>query len=159
MTTAQGLLGTVKGWFGPKAEKTGPLPVRDRVDVGGSRPVQLMAFDQALVWVVVGLLALGLVMVYSASVALPDSPKFARYAHTHFLTRHAMQIGLAVLATVDSAQFKFDVDAPAGVVVVLKVEGREIKPGKVYETAPFLGERTLAFEVTWTEAGVTRAKA
>mgnify|MGYP000131303763 CR=1 FL=1 len=72
---------------------------------------------------------------------------------------NALIVGLAVLATVDSAQFKFDVDAPAGVVVVLKVEGREIKPGKVYETAPFLGERTLAFEVTWTEAGVTRAAA
>ena len=33
--------------------------------------------------------AVGLVMVYSASVALPDNPKFARYAPTHFLTRHA----------------------------------------------------------------------
>ena len=28
-------------------------------------------------------------MVYSASVALPDNPKFARYTHTYFLARHA----------------------------------------------------------------------
>jgi cell division protein FtsW len=40
----------------------------------------------------VALLAWGLVMVYSASIALPDNPRFARYAH-HFLVRHAMSIG------------------------------------------------------------------
>ena len=42
------------------------LPVRDRVDVGGSRPVRLSAFDQALVAVVGVLVLLGVVMVYSA---------------------------------------------------------------------------------------------
>ena len=52
------------------------------------QPARLLGFDQALVWVVVALLALGLVMVYSASVAMPDNPKFARYAPTYFLTRH-----------------------------------------------------------------------
>ena len=46
------------------------------------QPVRLQGFDQQLIWVVVALLALGLVMVYSASVALPDNPKFARYAPT-----------------------------------------------------------------------------
>ena len=45
--------------------------------------------DMALVWLSVALLAFGLVMVYSASVALPDNPKFERYAHSHFLLRHA----------------------------------------------------------------------
>lgn len=53
--------------------------------------------DEGLLWVVAALLALGLVMVYSASVALPDSPKFAAYKPTHFLTRHAFAIGLGVL--------------------------------------------------------------
>lgn len=51
--------------------------------------------DQALLWVMVALLAWGLVMVYSASIALPDNPKFARYAHSFFLTRHALFLGLA----------------------------------------------------------------
>jgi len=55
-------------------------------------------FDQALVWVIVALLAFGLVMVYSASIALPDNPKFARYAHTHFLTRHLLSLSLAFVA-------------------------------------------------------------
>jgi cell division protein FtsW len=37
-------------------------------------------------------------MVYSASIALPDSPKFANYSHTHFVFRHglSMCIGLVV---------------------------------------------------------------
>jgi cell division protein FtsW len=55
----------------------------------------LRGFDQALLWVTVALLAFGLVMVYSASIALPDNPKFARYAHTHFLVRHALFLAIA----------------------------------------------------------------
>jgi cell division protein FtsW len=47
---------------------------------------------------VVAMLALGLVMVYSASVALPDNPRFARYASTYFLNRHIASIAVAFLA-------------------------------------------------------------
>ena len=75
----------------------GRLPVATGVPVGQSDSVRWVGFDQALVWVVVGLLALGLVMVYSASVQLPDNPRFARYTPTYFLTRHAMFIVLAVV--------------------------------------------------------------
>lgn len=60
-----------------------------------SSPVSLSGFDQALVWVTVALLMFGLVMVYSASIAMPDNPKFARYAHTHFLMRHVMSLLVA----------------------------------------------------------------
>ncbi|MCV5902430.1 FtsW/RodA/SpoVE family cell cycle protein, partial [Escherichia coli] len=59
---------------------------------------QMQGFDQALVWVGLALLALGLVMVYSASIALPDNPRFARYASSHFLTRHVVSIALAFVA-------------------------------------------------------------
>jgi cell division protein FtsW len=52
-------------------------------------PARVQVFDQALFWVTVALMVFGLVMVYSASVALPDNPKFARYTHTHFVARHA----------------------------------------------------------------------
>lgn len=75
----------------------GRLPVATGVPVGQSDSVRWVGFDQALVWVVVGLLALGLVMVYSASVQLPDNPRFARYTPTYFLTRHATFIALAVV--------------------------------------------------------------
>ena len=74
------------------------VPVRDWVRTGTGQPPRLLGFDQAMVWVVVGLLLLGLVMVYSASIALPDSPRFARYAPTHFLTRHMFAIALGALA-------------------------------------------------------------
>jgi cell division protein FtsW len=39
-------------------------------------PVRVLGFDQALLWVTVALLAWGLVMVYSASIAMPDNPRF-----------------------------------------------------------------------------------
>jgi cell division protein FtsW len=50
------------------------------------------------------LLLLGLVMVYSASVALPDNPKFARYAATHFLSRHALSLAIAFIAALAVVQ-------------------------------------------------------
>ena len=53
---------------------------------------RLQSVDQALVWVVVALLMWGMVMVYSASIAMPDNPRFARYAQTHFLTRHVISM-------------------------------------------------------------------
>ena len=60
--------------------------------------VNIVGFDQALIWVAVALLMFGLVMVYSASVAMPDNPKFARYANTHFLFRHLVSLAVAIIA-------------------------------------------------------------
>jgi cell division protein FtsW len=93
------------GWLGAlsgrlartSSEAVGKLPVRDWVNVN-AQPTRVMGFDQSLVWVVLGLLALGLVMVYSASIALPDSPKFAKYTQTHFFSRHLMSLSLALMA-------------------------------------------------------------
>lgn len=93
------------GWLARLRERVaawraeGALPVR--VDpLRGTAPAQahLGAIDQPLLWVTVALLAWGLVMVYSASVAMPDNPKFANYAHTHFLMRHlvSLVLGFAV---------------------------------------------------------------
>jgi len=62
--------------------------------------VRMAGFDQALLWVTVALLMWGLVMVYSASVAMPDNPKFARYAHTHFVVRHMVSLVVAFIAAV-----------------------------------------------------------
>jgi len=76
--------------------------VRDSVSVGRGQPTRLLGFDQQLVLVAVAVLLLGLVMVYSATIALPDNPKFARYAPTHFLVRHTLSllIGLVVALVV-----------------------------------------------------------
>ena len=89
------------GLFGKLAAPgSEPLPVRigrpGRV-MNATNPVRLLGFDQALVWVAATLLLWGLVMVYSASVAMPDNPKFSRYAHTHFLVRHVLSLGVALV--------------------------------------------------------------
>ncbi|GAB4560702.1 MAG: putative lipid II flippase FtsW [Rhizobacter sp.] len=100
------------------------VPIRDWNGTTG-QPTKLQGFDQALIWVVVALLALGLVMVYSASVALPDNPKFARYAQTHFLMRHAMSLVVAFVAAVVVVQLPvslWEKSAPwlfAGALVLL----------------------------------------
>jgi cell division protein FtsW len=78
------------------ASEGGPLPVRDFVDITSSQPSRVMGFDKPLVWLTLALLAMGLVMVYSATIALPDSPRFANYANTHFLTRHLLSLFIAV---------------------------------------------------------------
>ena len=59
---------------------------------------KMMEYDQPLVWVVVLLMLFGMVMVYSAWIALPDSPKYAAYTNTHFLVRQAMFIGTSLFA-------------------------------------------------------------
>ena len=67
-------------------------------------PGRVRNFDQALLWVTVALLAFGLVMVYSASIAMPDNPKFARYAHTYFLSRHALFLVISFVVALVSFQ-------------------------------------------------------
>ena len=97
MTTAA----RITGWFsGMGRVASDVLPVR----LGGqslsrtpATPVRMAGFDRALVWAIVALLMWGLIMVYSASVAMPDNPKFARYAHTHFLTRHVLSLVVAFI--------------------------------------------------------------
>ena len=80
------------GWFGRRDATA--LPVRGGY-TRAAKPAIVQGFDQPLLWVMVALLAFGLVMVYSASIALPDNPRFARYSHTHFLLRHILSLGLA----------------------------------------------------------------
>jgi cell division protein FtsW len=100
--------GRLQGWIGrlrkPAADV---LPVR----LSGTRrmdtvnlPSTVNGIDQALVWVTVTLMLWGLVMVYSASIAMPDNPRFARYTHSYFLTRHVMWLALAFIAALVAFQ-------------------------------------------------------
>jgi cell division protein FtsW len=103
------MLGTLQkmGLGRGAAEAVGELPVRLQTgsyDSTRMRPVAAAGFDQPLVWVVVALLAWGLVMVFSASIALPDNPRFARYAHTHFVMRHGLFICIGLVAALVSFQ-------------------------------------------------------
>jgi cell division protein FtsW len=59
---------------------------------------RLYGIDQPLLWVVVALLMWGMVMVYSASIAIPDNPRLVRLTPTYYLSRHVISlvIGSAV---------------------------------------------------------------
>ena len=92
-----------------RADAAPRVPVRDWIDVSSGQPARLMNFDQTMVAVVVALVALGLVMVYSASIAMPDNPKFARYTATYFFNRHILFIAIAALAAVLAVQVPVNV--------------------------------------------------
>lgn len=79
------LAAVLSGWT-----KRDALPAR-----GG---VRVHPFDPALLWVTVALLAWGLVMVYSASIAIADNPRMAQHAHTYFLSRQALFLALSFVA-------------------------------------------------------------
>ena len=85
------------------------LPIRDWISVGSGKPTAVSGFDQTLAWVVISLLALGLVMVYSASVAMHDNPKFANYSPTYFLNRQAAFIALGFVAALVTLQIPISV--------------------------------------------------
>jgi cell division protein FtsW len=89
------LVQRLTGWLGGSSrQRDAAVPLRASYGRAGA-PSRVQGFDQPLLWLTLALVAFGLVMVYSASVALPDNPKFARYSHTHFLMRHAAFIVLA----------------------------------------------------------------
>jgi cell division protein FtsW len=89
----------------PAAPGASAIPVRDWIDVGTPKSTaRWVGFDQTLVCMVVALLAMGIVMVYSATVALPDSPKFARYAPSYFLTRQLLFVAAAFVAALITVQ-------------------------------------------------------
>ena len=87
---------TLSGWFSSRAASALPVRLGGRGSFAATTQVApVRGFDQPLVWVVVALLLWGLVMVYSASIAMPDNPRFAKYTHTYFLVRHALWLVMA----------------------------------------------------------------
>lgn len=83
------------------------LPVRvhgTQFTATSSMPVRFSAFDQPLVFVTLALMLWGLVMVYSASIAMPDNPKFVHYSQTHFLVRHIISLLVALTMAVMAFQ-------------------------------------------------------
>ncbi|MBC7455712.1 MAG: putative lipid II flippase FtsW [Massilia sp.] len=70
----------------------------DALASGRARASKMMEYDQPLVWVTLLLMLFGMVMVYSASISLPDSPKFSNYKNTYFLQRQALFIAISLVA-------------------------------------------------------------
>ncbi|MHB0921014.1 MULTISPECIES: putative lipid II flippase FtsW [Thiomonas] len=71
------------------------MPVR--IGYVGPAASRMLDFDQNLLWVIVLLLAFGLVMVYSATVAIPEDPHYARWSQFHFFWRDLAAVTLGLV--------------------------------------------------------------
>ncbi|MBI3148270.1 MAG: putative lipid II flippase FtsW [Betaproteobacteria bacterium] len=70
------------------------------LDIAGASARRMMNFDQSLLWASLLLLALGLVMVYSASIAMAEASRSTGYRAGYFLLRHAAFVGIGLVAAV-----------------------------------------------------------
>ncbi|MBI3902327.1 MAG: putative lipid II flippase FtsW [Nitrosomonadales bacterium] len=68
----------------------------------------LAEYDQMLTWVVLALLCIGLVMVYSASIATAEDSKFTGFHPTYYLVRHGIFIFVGLAAGVAAFQVKVE---------------------------------------------------
>ncbi|HTK01876.1 MAG TPA: putative lipid II flippase FtsW [Bordetella sp.] len=68
--------------------------------VNAVRPgrTRMRSFDMPLVIAAGTLLSLGLLMVYSASIALADGPRYAAYGQYYFVARHAAFVFVGLIA-------------------------------------------------------------
>jgi len=64
----------------------------------------LADYDQGLVWAVVLLLGLGLVMVYSSSIAIAEASRTTGHQPTYYLMRHALFVAVSLAAAVVAFQ-------------------------------------------------------
>ena len=71
-------------------------------------PVIQLTYDRGLAWAVLLLLTLGLVMVYSASIATAEAARYTGHHSTYFLVRQAAAIAVALVAA--AAAFQVPVD-------------------------------------------------
>ena len=74
---------------------TGPTASVNAVRPGRTH---MRNFDLPLVLAAMALLMLGLLMVYSASIALGDGPRYSVYGHYYFITRHAIFLVIGLMA-------------------------------------------------------------
>jgi cell division protein FtsW len=87
--------------LGKSAQESDALPVRlgRRANYANTQSTgRVSSLDHALIAVVSTLLVWGAVMVYSATIAMPDNPKFVGYTHNYFLVRHLASIAIGLLA-------------------------------------------------------------
>ncbi len=98
---------------------------------------QLAEYDQGLVWAAILLLGLGLVMVYSASIAIAEGNRVTGNQPMYYLMRHALfvAIGVAVAVAVfqvplrlwqHAAPYLFLIGAGLLTLVLLPGVGREV---------------------------------
>ena len=87
--------------LGKSAPENEALPVRlgRRANYANTQSNSRVSnLDHALIAVVATLLVWGAIMVYSATIAMPDNPKFVGYTHNYFLVRHMASIAMGLVA-------------------------------------------------------------
>ena len=94
-------------------------------------------YDQPLIWIVLLLLGFGMVMVYSASIAMAEAARHTGYKYTYFLVRHALFLGAGGLAAAvafqvplrvwqKAAPYLFMIGGVLLVLVLIPGIGREV---------------------------------
>ncbi len=100
-------------------------------------PLPQAQFDNLLIWVFIALLSIGLVMVYSSSIATAEGSKFTHHQATYYLVRHGMFIFVGVLAGAFAFQlpvqtwqtyapYLFGAGAALLILVLIPHVGREV---------------------------------
>ncbi len=102
----------ISRWFGKQPEEgMDALPVRvhgREFARTGAAPGSIKGFDQPLIWAIAGLLMWGMVMVYSASIALNDNAQSSNVWQAQFLMRHCMSLLIGFVAALLVFQVSMD---------------------------------------------------
>ena len=94
MTALKNLAAVPRDWFDRLAALMSPAPSRSTTTAAASSE-----FDVKMLWVVALLVAVGLLMVYSSSIASASESRFTRLSSTYFLFRQCLFVLIgAVLA-------------------------------------------------------------
>ena len=64
----------------------------------------VVEYDRVLLWLVTALLAIGLVMVYSASIATAEASRYTGYQAAYYLVRHGIFIAVGLLCALAAFQ-------------------------------------------------------
>jgi len=98
----------------------------------------LAEYDHGLVWATVLLLGLGLVMVYSSSIAIAEGSRATGHQPTYYLMRHALFVAASLAGALvafqvplrlwqQAAPFLFVFGTALLILVLLPGVGREVK--------------------------------
>jgi cell division protein FtsW len=136
-TSKAGNSQSIFGWAKFMSTKVARGTARNPNVVKTRTPPPQARFDELLIWVLIGLLALGLVMVYSASITTAEANKFTGYQPTYYLLRHGIYIAAGLLVGLfafqmpvqlwqNYAPYLFLIGAALLVLVLIPGIGREV---------------------------------